>query len=64
MGCHVNRGGSGLMKNGFKDVTNETMWGQQLQLADTEKYLGVILDRKLSWKTHVEYATKKHKAYF
>ena len=34
-------------------------YGKALEITDKVKYLGVILDRKLTWKEHVEYACKK-----
>ncbi|XP_046145656.1 uncharacterized protein LOC123988941 [Osmia bicornis bicornis] len=35
------------------------LFGTQLQLTDEVKYLGVILDKKLTWKNHVNRQTQK-----
>ena len=35
---------------------------REIEYVETFKYLGVILDRKLSWKPHVEHQVKKAKA--
>ena len=36
-----------------------TFYGKSLTITEKVKYLGVILDRKLNWKEHMQYATKK-----
>ena len=36
-----------------------TIHGQQLQLVDTARYLGVDIHSKLSWNPHVDHITKK-----
>ena len=33
------------------------MFGKSLRLVDSAKNLGVVLDKKLYWKEHAEYAT-------
>ena len=36
-----------------------SFYGRRLVIADSVKYVGVILDRKLDWKEHMKYAAKK-----
>lgn len=36
-----------------------TLYGQRLELTPQVKFLGVILDNKLSWKAHIEHKYKK-----
>lgn len=38
--------------------------GKQLELSDSAKYLGVILDPKLSWKLNIEHRVKKAQGAF
>lgn len=35
------------------------MGGRQSVTADKVKYIGIILGKKLSWSSHLEFATKK-----
>jgi len=62
-GMTVNPGKTELMiftkkykVTGFKPVK---LCGKELQLANQVKYLGVILDSKLTWTAHIEHKCKK-----
>ena len=41
------------------DLRPPTLKGTQLTFSTEVKYLGVILDKKLNWNAHLEYAVKK-----
>ena len=40
------------------------LFGKTLSYSDTVKYLGVILDNRLRWNSHVDYVVKKAKTVF
>ena len=55
-----------ISKSKFMIVTKNRNWdvcveinGETLEKCDTYKYLGVIIDKNLSWKPNVEYICKK-----
>lgn len=41
------------------NIVSPTMKGERLNFSTEVKYLGVILDRKLNWNPHLDYAVKK-----
>ena len=46
-------------KRKLEGLDNLSLFGQQLQLSKNLKYLGVMLDSKLTWNSHMEYIFKK-----
>lgn len=46
-------------KRSLEGLVGPTFYGKALNFAEKVKYLGVMLDRKLNWKTHIEYIAKK-----
>lgn len=62
-GLTVNPEKTGLMlftrKRKLRAFTRPKLLGVTLELTDKVKYLGVILDRELSWREHIQQRTKK-----
>jgi len=46
-------------RRNMEDLKIPTLFGTNLQFAREVKYLGVILDAKLTWNQHIEHAIKK-----
>jgi ribonuclease HI len=48
-------------KRKLEGLRNPILFGERLELVDQVKYLGVILDTKLTWNNHLDYVIKKAK---
>lgn len=46
-------------KRKLEGLIEPTLFGIQISLSDQVKYLGVIIDKRLSWKQHVDYICDK-----
>ena len=58
-GLCVNPGKTQIMKFGKNFSKNYFAFGTTVQIANVRKYLGIFVDKKLSFKFHIEHVCKK-----
>ena len=46
-------------KNASKPILNISIDGHKIDETDHTKFLGVVIDSKLTWKNHISYITGK-----
>jgi len=51
-------------KRKLDNLIEPTLFGEQIEFSNQVKYLGIILDSKLTWNAHIDYITNKGRNIF
>jgi hypothetical protein len=56
---NVRKSSAMLFAKAGRRIANSQLYGEPIQWVDTARYIGVTLDTRLTWSTHIDQVRKK-----